>query len=174
MQNVTTKKFAEMCSVSDANIRGLIGRGKLTATRDAIGNHLLDIEDPANREYLNLKRNSSQEQSLDVRDLTKQNTQLDINAIERITQRIEELAKEAGEAKRLTDNLLKEEQSAKEWQDKYFELQHTCDSIRKEKEQSSINYLEQIAELKSRIAVLEAENLKLNDQVNKKWWKLGK
>ena len=85
MQQVTTKKFAEMCGVSDANIRGMISRNKLNAVKDINGNHLLDIEDETNRLYLDNKRNSSQQISQDIPQVI---ALPESNSIERITQRI--------------------------------------------------------------------------------------
>jgi len=170
MQNVTTKKFAEMCGVTDANIRGLIGRGKLSAVKDSIGNHLLDIDEPLNREYYNSKKNSSQDQLSSSSDITKQNDKLDITAIEKITQRIEELAKEAGQTKLLTDNLFREEQNSRYWQEKFFELQNTFDTVRNEKQELEKDVLKQ----NLRVIQLEEANrqqrlrIDSQDELNKK------
>lgn len=170
MQNVTTKKFAEMCSVTDANIRGLIGRGKLSAVKDSLGNHLLDIEDPVNREYFNLKKSSSQEQHSDNTDIAKQNAQIDLSAIERITKRIEELAKEAGRTKLLTDNLFKEEQNAKYWQEKFFELQNSYDTVRNEKGELEKEILKQNLKNEQLEEANRQQRLKIDnkDEENKK------
>jgi len=164
MQNVTTKKFAEMCGVTDANIRGLIGRGKLSAVKDSLGNHLLDIEEPANRDYFNSKRVSPQEQNLDESEITQQSSNIDINVIERITQRIEELAKEAGQAKLLTDNLFREEQNARYWQEKFFELQNTYDIVRNDKQELEKEILKQNLKIEQLEGANRQQRLKIDTQ----------
>ncbi len=133
MQQVTTKKFAEMCGVSDANIRALIGKGKLKAEKDILtGGHLLDVDLPENREYLNNRKGLTQQLAKDNHEYTQPNTQANNDIIAMLTQRIEELAKEAGKTELLTDNIIQIKDDVKHWQDKYFELQHNYEILRNE------------------------------------------
>lgn len=172
MQNVTTKKFADMCRVSDANIRALIQRKKLNAVKDeTTGGHLLDIEDALNRAYLDNKRAFAQDEPQDFFNNATSNSQLDMDVYERLTQRIEELAIKAGEHKMLTDDLIEKKQAAEDWQKNYFELQNSFNEYRNGCETKLEHYLKENGQYKADNARLfeEVKQLKQeNEELKKK------
>lgn len=167
MQQVSTNKMAEMCGCKPANIRNMINRGSLNATKDAYGEHLIDLDDPKNRDYYNARKLKMQnpaqptETNIAKPEETPSNqpqpitTGVSDDTMRVITERIEYLATLAGEAKQLQAGLIEGKKDAEYWRNLYLELQHSIDTLRNEKE-----------ELIKRNAVLEFDN----ERLRKPFW----
>jgi chromosome segregation ATPase len=167
MQLVTTKKLAEMCGVSDANIRQLRESGTLEGIENDKGKGwLFDIEEPKNREYLDAHRKVAKENSQDSQEFTKENQQLDVNAFERIAQRIEELAKVAGKVELIQDQQRNTEKDLEHWKKEFYELQQKYNNL-----QNDYETLRKDSE--SKINQLEQDNKILKEQLEKKSSFLG-
>ena len=162
MQQVTTKKFAEMAGTSEANIRGMLARGKLNAVKDSQGNNLFDIEDETNRKYLDGRRKNgaeNQEVTQEINaNVAQPNTQSSESVVIKLTDKITELAQEAGKAALLTDSIIEKEKDVKYWQEKYFELQ-----------QDNGRLHEQLLSLTQEVGQLRLE---LEQVKNKPFWKI--
>lgn len=162
MQQVTTKKFAEMAGTSEANIRGMLARGKLNAVKDFQGNNLFDIEDETNRKYLDGRRKNdaeNQEVTQEINaNVAQPNTQSSESVVIKLTDKITELAQEAGKAALLTDSIIEKEKDVKYWQEKYFELQ-----------QDNGRLHEQLLSLTQEVGQLRLE---LEHAKNKPFWKI--
>lgn len=162
MQQVTTKKFAEMAGTSEANIRGMLARGKLNAVKDFQGNNLFDIEDETNRKYLDGRRKNgaeNQEVTQEINaNVAQSNTQSSENVVIKLTDKITELAQEAGKAALLTDSIIEKEKDVKYWQEKYFELQQDNNKLH-----------EQLLSLTQEVGQLRLE---LEQAKNKPFWKI--
>ena len=162
MQQVTTKKFAEMAGTSEANIRGMLARGKLNAVKDFQGNNLFDIEDEINRKYLDGRRKNgveNQEVTQEINaNVTQVGTQANDSVVIKLTNKITELAQEAGKAALLTDSIIEREKDVKYWQEKYFELQQDNNKLH-----------EQLLTLTQELGQLRLE---LEQAKNKPFWKI--
>lgn len=162
MQQVTTKKFAEMAGTSEANIRGMLARGKLNAVKDFQGNNLFDIEDEINRKYLDGRRKNgveNQEAAQEINaNVTQVSTQANDSVVIKLTNKITELAQEAGKAALLTDSIIEREKDVKYWQEKYFELQQDNNKLH-----------EQLLTLTQEVGQLRLE---LEQAKNKPFWKI--
>lgn len=164
MQQVTTKKFAEMAGTSEANIRGMLARGKLNAIKDYQGNNLFDIEDETNRKYLDGRRKNGSENQEAAQEINANvaqlNTQSSESVVIKLTEKITELAQEAGKAALLTDSIIEKEKDVKYWQEKYFELQQDNNELH-----------EQLLTLTQEVGQLRLE---LEQAKNKPFWQFFK
>ena len=144
---MTTAKFAEICGVTPANIRSLIGSGSIVGEKDGAKGWLVDLDLIENKTYWQEHKKLAKKESQEIAEISQENPQAveqvqpqnfpDI--IANLTQRIEVLAKQAGKAELLTDNLLRKEGDAKFWQDKYFESQAANEDLRNKFSQEKEN-----------------------------------
>lgn len=166
-----------MCGVSDANIRQLLARETLVGIKQDDGGYLLDIENEKNRDYLNKKMKLAKDISLDIGKLAEgfesDVAQVNHDIIATLTQRIEDLAKQAGKAELLTDNIIQEKRDAEFWRNKYFEIQHACESLRFENEKikteiekENEEVIEQNQDLQELNEKLKKDNMLISKQLS--------
>lgn len=161
MEQVTVTQFANMCGVSSTAIRKLILQGKLIAEKDLRGSYVLDLDDGKNRFYFESHNRFSQQVADPEQPVAELQETVSNEVIETLVERIENLAREAGQTQLLTDNLIQQKQDAEYWRNKFFELQY------------------QNTELHNQITMLQVENNNLKKEVeefknkkfNIKFWK---
>ncbi len=133
MQKVTVQWMAEKCFCSESNIKKLLSEEVLVGEKNEEGIWELDMDSSKNVAYLNLRKakmgkkaQGGEEVAGEVAQISQVSQPQELLAIlASREQRIEELAREAGERKQIEANLIEKNKDVEYWREKYFELQET-------------------------------------------------
>ena len=162
MKKLSVSEVSRLAGKTSRQIRNLCAEGKLPCHKEKISTGTKYWIYTDTEEFKKLCGNINMEEFPVEGEIWEGNEEIQEGNIKNLAEVIAEmkdnlivLAKEAGKAELLTDNLMTSEQNVKFYQDEYFKIKHELETARKE------------------ISVLKQENESLKAQKNKKWWQRG-
>lgn len=124
MEKVSVSHFANICGVSGAAVRKLIMQEKLSAEKDPKGNYILSLNCDKNKAYIETHKNHQTGLQKPEEPVAGSCDTVTGEVIVTLLAKLETLAKEAGQAKLLTDSVIQKKKDIEYWREKYFELQY--------------------------------------------------
>ena len=143
MEKLSTKQVSVLSGKSQRQIRNLCEAGKLPCFKEDISTGKKYLIYTNTKEFQELCGNNSMAEVIHLGEICEEedgneagNFKGSAEIISELTSSIERLAREAGKAELLTDNLINRENDVKYWQEKYFEIQQELFNARKETEEA--------------------------------------